>query len=526
MASIDETHSGVAGLTSHGQLRTLHRAADDDAAATPRATAVRPRPSTEGPVRSVTHGEAEDPETGPGSTRPAARKRQRPPARKNRVFVIGSDGTPLMPCTVRRARQLINAGRVSKRSYRPFTIHLKDRCATDGRTTVQPVEVHCTPGRRHTGIAVVATLDGEDRVLYQEEIEHRSDISSKLAERRNHRRRRRGKKWFRKKRFNNRRRPAGWLPPSIQSVIANQQHRIERLARRGGARSTTIQTAKFDTHKILNPQVEGTGYQRGPLYRRHLREYIAAQWKHRCAYCGKGTWEDATRFNLDHVKPRRAGGADNIRNLVWSCQPCNQRKGERPVHEFLQENPERLTRVLRQRAIPLAAAGQQTAICQTLTRRLRDDKLHIEETTGADTAHARSKSQIDKSHPNDAACCGSTNPVHSLRTPAKRKAVGHGRRKQIKGLPTGPYLAWRHRKPAVRRRTPCPRHARTPNHAHGIRSGDIVQIHTRKGWKTGTARVEAAQQQVHIRTPDGKRSTSKATRIRKVAPRNGYHESN
>ena len=59
-----------------------------------------------------------------------------------------------------------------------------------------------------------------------------------------------------------------------------------------------------------------------------------------------GTWEDATRFNLDHVAPRAAGGPDNVLNLVWSCRPCNQKKRDRPVAEFLQEHPERLTLVL------------------------------------------------------------------------------------------------------------------------------------------------------------------------------------
>ena len=521
MPSIHETHAGVARVTPHGQLRPLHPAADDGAGnRSRRTTATGPDP---GPVRSITRGEAEDPATGPGSTRPAARKRQHPPARANRVFVVGSDGTPLMPCTVRRARQLINAGRVRRRDYRPFTIHLKDRSATDGRTAVQPVEVRCTPGRRRTGIAVVATLDEEDRVLYQEEIEHRTDITRKLVERKAHRRRRRGTKWFRKQRFDNRRRPAGWLPPSIESVVANQQHRIERLAGRGNAKTITIQTAKFDTHKILDPKVEGTGYQRGPLYRRHLREYIAAQWQHRCAYCGKGDWEDSTRFNLDHVQPRTAGGPDNVRNLVWSCRPCNERKGERPVHEFLRENPERLARVLRQRRIPLAAAGQHAAICQTLVRKVQNTGRGVLETSGADTAHARSEAGIDKSHANDAACCRSNNAIRNVCAPARLKAIGHGRRKQIKSLPIGPYLAWRHEKPTVRRATPCPGHARTPNHVHGIRSGDLVEIRTRKGLKKGSAQVEASTQRVYVR--NAKASTSKATHIRKLAPRNGYRES-
>ena len=93
MASIHETHAGVARVTPHGQLRPLHRAADDDARTEGPGQATAPR-SDSGPVRSITRGEAEDPATGPGSNGPAARKRQHPPARNNRVFVIGSDGGP------------------------------------------------------------------------------------------------------------------------------------------------------------------------------------------------------------------------------------------------------------------------------------------------------------------------------------------------------------------------------------------------------------------------------------------------
>ena len=154
MASTEETHAGVARVTPHGQLRPLHRTADDDARTDRpgQATAVRPG---SGPVGSITHGEAEGPETDPGSKGPEARKRQTEQRPANRVFVIGADGQPLMPCTVQRARRLIKDGRVRKRDYRPFTIHLNDRSRNDGRTQVQPTEVRCTPGARRTGVAAV-----------------------------------------------------------------------------------------------------------------------------------------------------------------------------------------------------------------------------------------------------------------------------------------------------------------------------------------------------------------------------------
>ena len=180
-------------MTSHGQPTPLHRAADDDARTERpgQATATRPGP---GPVRASARGKADGPAKGPGSAGPAARKRQHHAQPTNRVFVLGADGTPLMPCSVRRARQLIDAGRVKKRWYRPFTIQLKDRRKDDGRTFTQPTETRCTHGSRRTGISVVILLDGEDRVVYQEEIRHRNDISRGLEERRSHRRRRRGTK--------------------------------------------------------------------------------------------------------------------------------------------------------------------------------------------------------------------------------------------------------------------------------------------------------------------------------------------
>ena len=295
-----------------------------------------------------------------------------------------------------------------------------------------------------------------------------------------------------------------------------------RLAARCGAAVTVVQTAKFDTQRILDPQVQGTGYQEGPLYRRHLREYIAAQWSHRCAYCGKGAWEDRTAFELDHVVARSQDGADNVRNLVWSCRPCNQQKGDLPVKVFLAENPERRTDVLRQHRPPLAAAGQHAVICKALGERLETGGLKTTETSGADTAHARDVNGIAKSHTGDAACCKAQGAVTHLRQPVQLKSIGHGRRKQIKSLPVGPYLRWRHRKPAERRAAPCPGHAHHPNHVHGIRSGDRVRILTKTGWRNGTTSVEAARRRIHVRGNKQTFSTSKQAAVKKIAPRSGY----
>ena len=409
----------------------------------------------------ITRGEAKSSRR-TDSKESRARKRQpseqEPRPRANRVLVLDAHGKPLMPCTPRRARQLINARRVAKRFYRPFTIQLKDRSADDGNTASQPVELRTTPGVRRTGIALVALLENEERTLYQEEIQHRTDISTRLQKRKSHRGRRRGERWYRAPRFNN----------------------------------------------------------------------VAEQWKHRCAYCDRPDWQDRTRFELDHVVPRSRNGPTNIGNIVWSCHPCNQAKSDSDLETFLGENPDRSTAVRTRENLrpPLAAAGTMAWICQTLRKRLSAQGLKIRRTTGADTAHRRRELGITKNHANDAACCSSSRPITELRRPAVLKAVGHGRRKQIKGLPVAKYLAWRHQPPAERRKTPCPGHAHHPNIVYGVGSGDLVQIRSGNSWVKGRAQVEAARQRVAVRASQRSVSTGRNDHVRLIAPRNGYRESN
>ena len=55
------------------------------------------------------------------------------------------------------------------------------------------------------------------------------------------------------------------------------------------------------------------------------RRAIFARDNYTCQYCGQISRE----MTIDHVVPRRAGGAAAWDNLVASCKTCNSRKGDK-----------------------------------------------------------------------------------------------------------------------------------------------------------------------------------------------------
>ena len=308
--------------------------------------------------------------------------------------------------------------------------------------------------------------------------------------------------------------------------MSNQEHRISRLAARAGAASVTLQDGKFDREKVLNPGTEGTENRHEGVYRSHLREYVAEQWKHHCAYCRKPDWKDRRRFELDHVVPRSRKGSTNAGNIVWCCHACNRAKKDSKLETFLKENPGHSTAVRTRKDLPppLAASGAIARTCETLRGRLKARGLDIRTTTEADTGQHRRELQLTKNQANNAACCGSSGQITQLRRPTVLKAVGHGHRKQIKSPPVGTYLAWRHQPPAERRKSPCPGHAPGRDVVWGVRSGDLVQIRSGTSWVKGRAQVEGTRQRVSVTAGQQSISAGQSDNVRLMATRNGYRE--
>lgn len=53
----------------------------------------------------------------------------------------------------------------------------------------------------------------------------------------------------------------------------------------------------------------------------------------RCSYCG----EQFKLWSIDHIIPRSKGGSNHSNNLLLACIPCNAKKGNASLEDFVGE---------------------------------------------------------------------------------------------------------------------------------------------------------------------------------------------
>jgi hypothetical protein len=58
-----------------------------------------------------------------------------------------------------------------------------------------------------------------------------------------------------------------------------------------------------------------------------LYHLIAERAGHRCEYCLAFEKLSTSLFEVEHIRPRHAGGSDDESNLALSCRACNGSKG-------------------------------------------------------------------------------------------------------------------------------------------------------------------------------------------------------
>lgn len=346
-----------------------------------------------------------------------------------RVFVLDKNLKALDPCHPARARELLNKGRAKVFKRYPFTIVLQDRTVEESTTHSHRIKID--PGSKVTGFAVVQEETG--RVTNALEVAHRGQqIKDALESRRSLRRGRRNRKTrYRKPRFLNRTRKQGWLPPCLESRIANIETWVRRIRKVCPVTAISQELVRFDLQQIQNPEIIGMEYQRGELFGFEVKEYLLQKWGRKCAYCGV----ENVPFEIEHILARSKGGSNRVSNLCLSCHSCNQAKGNKSVEEFLKKKPEVLKRVLAHLLAPLKEATAVNATRWELYRRLQSTGLPVEVGSGGRTKFNRKTRGIEKTHWADAACVGASTPQKLLIrgiNPLLITAKGHGTRQRCR----------------------------------------------------------------------------------------------
>lgn len=372
-----------------------------------------------------------------------------------------------MPCSSFRARQLLAKGKAAVLKLHPFTIILTGR--EEGN--VQELEAKIDPGSKTTGIALVGDFQKARVVIWAANLHHRGEfIRSSLESRRSLRKGRRHRKTpYRAARFDNRRRKEGWLAPSLQSRVDNVSTWVERLQKLTSLSSIVIETVRFDTQKIQDPEISGAEYQQGNLMGYEIREYLLEKWGRKCAYCNA---EDV-RLEIDHIVAKSLGGTNRVSNLTICCRDCNSKKSNTPIQEFFKNKPELCSKILHRAKAPLKDAAAVNTTRYAIGKTLLSCQLPITYWSGGRTKYNRSKQAYEKDHWIDAACVGETGESVQIAPSFSFldiKATGRGSRQFC--------LMDKHGFP----RTSGKKHKTV----HGIKTGDLIKAVVTRGKKSGT----------------------------------------
>ena len=232
------------------------------------------------------------------------------------VYVLNKHKEPLMPCSSRKARLLLNAREAKVVKRVPFTIQLKH--GSSGYK--QPITLGVDSGSKTVGLSA----SSEKQELFSGTCILRKDLVKLLANKAMLRRSRRTNKTrYRQPRFLNRSssKKKGWLAPSIRNKIQTHLRVIANLHGILPITRIIAEVASFDIQKIKNPDILGVEYQRGAQFGfENTREYVLCREGHTCQHC-KGRTKDKV-LCVHHLESSKTGG-DAPNNLVTLCKTCH-----------------------------------------------------------------------------------------------------------------------------------------------------------------------------------------------------------
>lgn len=302
------------------------------------------------------------------------------------IYVLNKHNKPLMPCSPRKARELLKEGKAIVVTRTPFTIKLK----YGSYGYKQKLTLGIDSGYANIGLSVAS----DKREYFSAKAKTRTDIVDLLSIRRENRKTRRDRLRYRKPRFNNRKasKKEGWLAPSIINKIEEHIVLVNKVNKILPIYNTIVEVASFDIQKIKNPDIEGSQYQEGEqLGFWNVREYVLFRDNHQCQCC-KGKSKDKI-LNVHHIESRKTGG-DAPNNLVTLCETCHTK-----YHQGLINLPKTI-----RRGAVFKEAAFMGVMRWTFYNKLKELYPNVSLTYGYITKNTRITNNLEKDHHIDARC--------------------------------------------------------------------------------------------------------------------------
>ena len=308
------------------------------------------------------------------------------------VYVISKNGQPLMPTENHaKVRILLKTGKAKVLNRCPFTIQL----LYDSTNHTQEISLGIDTGSKHIGFSTTT----KNKVLYESDVELRTDIVELLSSRRELRRTRRyNKTRYREPGFNDNKHK-GWLAPSIKHKIETHLTETKKITKILPVSKITAEVASFDIQKIKNPDIKGVEYQQGEQMRFwNVREYVLWRDNYTCQYC-KGK-SGCKILNVHHKESRKTGG-NSPGNLITLCEYC---------HDLFHRGLITLSEDLLKRTPSYRDAAFMGIMRWAFYEKLKELYPKVSLTYGYITKNTRISNNLPKEHIIDARCI-SGNPL-------------------------------------------------------------------------------------------------------------------
>ena len=301
-----------------------------------------------------------------------------------KVYVVSKEGTPLMPCSPCKAKNLLKQGKARVVKRYPFTIRLNFDCENQ----TQPITCGGDLGYANIGYSCITKKEE----LISGEIILENGMTKRLLEKAMYRRGRRNRHhWYRKPRFDNPGDLKGWFPPSVKRRLDTHVMLVKKLMQLLPITQVNIEVANFDIQKINNPEINGTGYQQGSLYDyENVKTYILAREHGKCQLCGKEYGGSGNGWHLHHITSKSKAGTDKPSNLALLHDICHDKLHKKGLQSKLKKAKQFKAETFMS-TIRWKIVEEVKKLCDSVTI-----------TFGYKTKIKRHEQNMEKSHHNDA----------------------------------------------------------------------------------------------------------------------------